>query len=73
MAVKVKQVIEDVKQLSAQDRALVAHCLITSLEAPQEETVDHAWAELADRRYSELISGDVKPVKWAEIRKQVVG
>ena len=33
MAVIVQQVIEEVKYLSAQDRALVAHCLITSLEA----------------------------------------
>ena len=25
---------------------------------------DQAWAELAERRYTELVSGDVKPVIW---------
>jgi len=73
MAVSVQQVIEDVKYLSAQDRALVAHCLITSLEALQEDAVEQAWADLADRRYTELISGTVKPVKWEDIKKQVIG
>jgi len=50
MAVSVQQVIEDVKYLSAQDRALVAHCLITSLDALQEDAVEQTWADLADRK-----------------------
>ena len=71
MTVNVQQVIEEVKYLSAQDRALVAHCLITSLDSLQEEAVEQAWGELAGKRYSELISGDVRPVKWEDIKKQV--
>ena len=73
MAANVQQVIEEAKYLSAQDRALVAHCLITSLEATQEETVYQTWAKLAERRYTELISGEVKPVYWEDIKKQVKG
>ena len=73
MTVNVRQVIEEAKYLSTQDLTLVAHCLITSLEATQEEAVDQAWAELAERRYTELISGEVKPVYREDIKKQVKG
>jgi putative addiction module component (TIGR02574 family) len=71
MSFNVRQVIEKVKHLSAQDRALVAHCLISSLETHQEEGVDQAWAELAEKRHGELISGKVKPVSWEDIKKRV--
>ncbi len=68
-----QSILKDIEDESAQDRALVAHCLITSLEATQEEAVDQVWAELAERRYTELISGEVKPVYWEDIKKQVKG
>ncbi len=61
MATKIKQVIEDIKKLSSDERALVAHCLIPSLETHQEEGVEEAWADLAEKRYAELVSGDVEP------------
>ncbi len=73
MATKIKQVIEDIKKLSSDERALVAHCLISSLETTQEEGVEEAWADLAERRYAELVSGDVKPVSWEEVKKEVIG
>jgi len=73
MATKIKQVIEDIKNLSSDEKALVAHCLISSLETTQEEGVEEAWADLAERRYAELVSGDVEPVSWEEVKKEVKG
>lgn len=73
MSTKIKQVIEEIKKLSSDERALVAHCLISSLETTQEEGVEEAWADLAERRYAELISGDVEPVSWEEVKKEVKG
>lgn len=73
MATKLKQVIEEIKKLSADERALVAHCLISSLETQQEEGVEEAWADLAEKRYAELVSGEVKPVSWEEVKKEVKG
>ena len=67
----VKQIIEGSKYLSAKERALVAHCLISSLETRQDEGVDQAWAELAQKRYSELVSGEIEPVSWEDIKKEV--
>ena len=71
MSVKVKQVIEDVKNLTAREKALVAHCLISSLETKQDEGVDQLWVDLAAKRYEELISGKVKPTSWENIKKKV--
>jgi hypothetical protein len=60
-----KQVIENAK------RALVAHCLISSLETSQDEDVDQAWVKLAEKRYEELISGKAAAVSWEDIKKEV--
>lgn len=69
----IKQVIEKSKHLNPKERALVAHCLISSLETTQDEGVDQAWADLAEKRYEELISGKVEPVSWEDIKKDVKG
>jgi len=49
-------------KLSSDERALVAHCLISSLETNQ-----------AEKRYAELLSGEVEPVSWEEVKKEVKG
>ena len=69
----IKQVIEISKHLNPKERALVAHCLISSLETRQDEGVDQAWADLAEKRYEELISGKVEPISWEDIKKDVKG
>ena len=61
------------KKLSAQDRALVAHCLISSLEINQDNNVDQAWAELAEKRFKELTTSRVKAVSWEDIKNTVKG
>ena len=71
MSTKMKQVIEEIKELSAQERALVAHCLISSLENKQDEDVDNAWGELAEKRLKELEAGSVQARSWSEIKKGV--
>ncbi len=71
MAAKINQVIEDIKKLSADEKALIAHCLISSLETRQDENVEEAWAELAEKRFEELSSGSVKPVSWEEIKTKI--
>ena len=37
----------------------------------EDKGTDHAWAELAEKRYLELITGSVKPKSWEEIKKKV--
>jgi len=73
MSAAFKQVIENIKDLSPDERALVAHCLISSLESRQDEGVDEAWAELSEKRLMELKSGEVKGVSWRDIKNKVKG
>ena len=67
----IKQAIETTRNLNANDKALLAHCLISSLETSQDVDVDNAWAELSEKRYSELVSGTVESVSWQSIKKSV--
>ena len=67
----IKQVIEDIKQLSSQEKAFVAHCLISSLETKQDEGVEEAWAKLAEKRVAELVSGETNAVSWEDVKKVV--
>ena len=71
MSVAFKQAIENIKALSSDEKALMAHCLISSLDSKQDENVDEAWAKLAEKRYLELESGSVTGVLWADIKKGV--
>jgi len=66
------QVIESAKDLNPQERALLAHCLISSLETQQENNAEDAWAEVAEKRYQELVSGKVEAVSWDDIKKEVL-
>ncbi len=71
MTTNLKQALQSVKYLTAHERAIVARYLISSLEEEQYDDVDFEWAELAEKRYQELISGAVKTKSWAEIRREV--
>lgn len=71
MSVAFKQAIENISELSADEKALIAHCLISSLESKQDEGVDKAWAKLAEERYLELESEAVKGVSWEDVKKVV--
>ena len=73
MSVAFKQAIENIRELSADEKALMAHCLISSLESKQDDGVDEAWAKLAEERYLALESGAVKGVPWEEIKNVVKG
>lgn len=71
MSAKIKQLIDNIKLFSPDERAFAAHCLIASLESKQDDGVDEAWAELAEKRYAELESGAVKGVSWEKIKSNL--
>jgi len=73
MSEKMKQVIENIKELSSDEKALIAHCLISSLESKQDDDVEDAWANLAESRFLELTSGEVQGVSWDSIKKDIKG
>jgi len=73
MSAKMKQLIENIKELSSDERALLAHCLISSLETKQDDDVEEKWAELSESRFSDLTSGRVEGTNWEQIKKNIKG
>ncbi len=71
MSARLKQVIENIGSLSSEEKALVAHCLISSLESGHDDSVDIAWYELSKTRFSELESGSIEAVSWSEIKNNI--
>jgi hypothetical protein len=71
MSEKFKQVIENMGDLTSDERALVAHCLISSLEIKHDDSVDEAWGELAKKRLLELESDAVNGVSWSNIKNNI--
>ena len=71
MSAAFKQAIENIENLSSDERALIAHCLISSLEVKHDDSVDQAWGKLARERFTELRSGAVKGVSWDEIKNKI--
>ena len=69
--INVKQAIEYIEQLNHNEKAFMARYLISSLEIRQDENVDVTWAELAEKRYEELVSRKVQSVSWEEIKKMI--
>jgi putative addiction module component (TIGR02574 family) len=66
-----KQIIKNIGRLTSTEKAQIAHCLITSLEAKHDDAVDDAWSELAQQRFNELNSGSVEGVSWEQIKKKI--
>lgn len=73
MSDKMKQVLENIKGMSIQERAMLAHCLISSLDQSQDEDVDDAWAAIAERRFKEIEAGEVTVLSWEQIKKDIRG
>lgn len=71
MSAAFKQIVENIHHLSSDEKALVAHCLISSLEVQYDDDVDQAWADVAQKRVDELKSGAVQPVSWDEIKNRI--
>ena len=67
----IRQAIETTKKLNSNDKALLAHCLISSLETTSDSGVDSAWADLSEKRYTEITSGAVETVSWESIKNSV--
>lgn len=68
MSLAFKQTIENINALSSDEKALIAHCLISSLVSSLDDNVDTEWGKLSDQRYKELSSGNVEGLSWSEIR-----
>ncbi|MBT9333040.1 addiction module protein [Paracidobacterium acidisoli] len=71
MAHEVSELLKKALELPSEARAALADSLLDSLDDTVDESAEEAWEkEIASRR-AELDSGRVKPVAWAEARRQM--
>lgn len=77
MAKAIKEIEQDIRALSPEDKLELLRALITELDTPADPDVDRAWLETAQRRYKELVEGKVKgvpgPLVFERLRERLGG
>ena len=71
MTEEVSDLLKKALALPAEARAALAGSLLESLEDTVDASAEQAWSQEIARRIEELDSGKVKPVPWAEARRQI--
>jgi len=66
----VKDIIEEAKQLSVDERVTVVDSLLRTLNVPNPE-IDKAWADVAEAQLAELRSARVKPVPGDQVLARI--
>lgn len=62
----INEIIEQARQLSAEERRQVAEAILDSLRTSDAE-VDAAWIAEIDRRLEEMRNGTVEPIPGEEV------
>jgi len=57
--------------LTLEERALLAHELLRSLDGPPDLGAERAWIAEIEKRARELADGSVTPVNWDEARERI--
>ena len=55
----VAEIEAKIRALSTEERAALIRTLLADLDGPEDEGVEQAWLDEAERRYRELIDGTV--------------
>lgn len=77
MARAVKDIEQDIRTLSAEEKVELLRRLIAELDMPADPNVERAWLETAQRRYRELVEGKIKgvpgPLVFERLRARLGG
>jgi putative addiction module component (TIGR02574 family) len=71
MTQEVSELLKKALALPPEARAALAGSLLESLDDTVDASAEEEWNEEIARRIQELDSGKVKPIPWAEARRQV--
>jgi putative addiction module component (TIGR02574 family) len=70
MSLSTEQLLTSALELLNEDRLKFVEALIASLRSVDLPPFSASWGEVICRRSEELHSGQVKPVPWAEVKRQ---
>ena len=73
MTIAMNKAIEDLQELTPNEKGFVAQYLISSLDTVQDADAQTEWAELVRTRFESLENGDVQSVSWESIKNQILG
>ena len=65
------EILKEALALPTEARAALAGSLLDSLDTEVDEDAEAAWATEVTRRVTELDSGAVKTIPWAEVRRRL--
>lgn len=71
MSQDVAELLKKALALPAEARAALANSLLESLDDAVDESAEEEWNKEIARRIEELDSGKVKPIPWADARRQI--
>ncbi len=66
------RVIDDIQELSQDEKNNLIKFLIASMDEKHDENSENEWLELSKKRYEEIQSGQVKTQSWNEIKQRVL-
>ncbi len=67
-----EKIIAEALRLPPEARAALASRLIESLDTEVDEGAEAAWSAEIARRLAEVDAGKVRPIPWAEARRQIM-
>ena len=77
MAKALKDIEREIRELSPEERAELMRSLIADLDAPADANAEREWLETSQRRYRELVEGNVEgvpgPLVFDRLRKRLGG
>jgi putative addiction module component (TIGR02574 family) len=71
MTQEVSELLKKALALPPEARAALAGSLLESLDDTVDASAEEGWNQEIARRIKELDSGKVKPIPWAEARRQI--
>ncbi|HEY5175056.1 MAG TPA: addiction module protein [Terriglobales bacterium] len=71
MSPDVSELLKKALALPPEARAALAGSLLESLDDTVDQGIEEEWNKEIARRIGELDSGKVKPIPWAEARRQI--
>ena len=71
MSPDLSELLKKALALPPEARAALAGSLLESLDDTVDQGAEEEWSKEIGRRIAELDSGKVKPIPWAEARRQI--
>lgn len=72
MSKKFEEIINEVKDLSLEERAELAGTLLLSLDEPSESEVERLWLQEAERRLQDYREGKVKGIPAEDVFNRAI-